>query len=85
MSNQNSGRDSRNAGSDSARHYSGGTAHDAYQRTPAPSKSTPTTGPTGAVRDLSVGSPKPAIRPTKADSTTAPMASGNVLPDDFQK
>jgi len=84
MSNQNSGRDSRNAGSDSARHYSGGTAHDAYQRTPAPGKSTPTTGPTGAVRDLPVGSPKPAIRPIKADAATAPVASGNVRPSDFE-
>lgn len=82
MSDQSSGRNSGNAGSDSARHYQGGTAHDQFQRTPAPGKSTPTTGPAGAVRDLPVGSPKPAIR--KADSATAPMASGNVSPTDFE-
>lgn len=75
MSDSSSGRNKFNAGSDSQRHYQGGTAHDAYQRTPAPGKSTPVTNrhPGGAVGN------------TKADSTTAPPASGNVLPHDFEE
>ncbi|AIP31164.1 hypothetical protein DR64_3442 [Paraburkholderia xenovorans LB400] len=83
MSDASSGRNSGNAGSDSRKHY-GTSVVDVYQRTPAPGKSTPTTGTAGVVRDLPVGSPKPAIRPIKADSTTAPMASGNVRPSDFE-
>lgn len=71
MSDASSGRDSRNAGSDSRKHYSTSVV-DAYKRTPAPGKSTPTTA-RSIVRTVA-----------KADSTTAPPASGNVRPSDFE-